>query len=220
MFLISGASYKPLKRFIDICGSLFVLLLLSPLFVWTAYKVRKNLGNPVIFKQIRPGLNEMPFTNYKFRSMRDAYDANGRSLPDSERLTQFGRFLRASSLDELPELWNVLRGDMSLVGPRPLLVSFLPLFSEDDARRHSVRPGITGLAQINGRNEMTWQKRIEYDINYIEHMSLALDVKIIWRTLQPVIHKSGINSDTGKTIITPPTEIKRPDILKQLGYEK
>ena len=220
MFLISGASYRPLKRFIDICGSLFVILLLSPLFIWTACKVRKNLGRPVIFKQIRPGLNEMPFTNYKFRSMRDTYDANGDPLSDSERLTPFGEFLRASSLDELPELWNVLRGDMSLVGPRPLLVSFLPLFSENDARRHSVRPGITGLAQINGRNEMTWQKRIEYDIDYVKHISLALDMKIIWRTLRPVMHKSGINSDKGKTIITPPAEIKRPDILKKLGYEK
>lgn len=220
MFPFSGAGYRPLKRLMDICGSVTALALFSPLMLYVAYKVKNNLGSPVLFKQARPGRGEKPFMNYKFRSMRDIYDADGKPLPDSERLTPFGEFLRSSSLDELPELWNVLRGEMSLVGPRPLLVSFLPLFSEEEARRHSVKPGITGWAQVNGRNEMTWRKRNEYDLWYVEHMSFPLDMKILWMTVRAVFNRSGINSGADKTIITPPTEIKRPCILEKIGYKK
>ena len=217
MFLLSGKSYLPLKRAIDIAGSACALALFSPLLLLVAWKVKKNLGSPVIFAQMRPGLNEKPFRNYKFRSMKDAADASGRPLPDEERLTPFGKKLRSTSLDELPELWNVLRGDMSLVGPRPLLIDFLPLFDEDEARRHSVRPGITGLAQVNGRNAMSWDERTAYDLEYVENISLWLDLKIIWRTVAAVFSRSGINAGAHETIITPPTTVKRPHILRQLG---
>ena len=168
----------------------------------------------------RPGLGEKPFLNYKFRTMKDALDENGRPLPDEERLTPFGKKLRSSSLDELPELWNVLRGDMSLVGPRPLLVEFLPLFDENEARRHSVRPGITGLAQVNGRNAMSWDERTAYDLEYIDNISLRLDLKILWRTVAAVFSRKGIDAGAHETIITPPTTIKRPNILEQLGLDK
>ncbi len=220
MFLLSGKSYLPLKRLLDIVGSCSALLVFSPLMLLVAHKVKKNLGSPVIFAQRRPGLGEKPFLNYKFRSMKDPVDENGRPLPDEERLTPFGRKLRSTSLDELPELWNVLRGDMSLVGPRPLLVEFLPLFDENEARRHSVRPGITGLAQVNGRNAMSWDERTAYDLEYVENISLRLDLKILWRTVAAVFSRKGIDAGTHETIITPPTTIKRPHILEQLGLDK
>jgi len=220
MLLLSGKSYLPLKRALDIIGAGCALLLFSPLLAIVARKVKKNLGSPVIFSQMRPGLNERPFRNYKFRSMKDAADADGRPLPDEERLTPFGKKLRSTSLDELPELWNVLKGDMSLVGPRPLLVDFLPLFDEDEARRHSVRPGITGLAQVNGRNAMSWDARTAYDLEYVENISLWLDIKIIWRTVAAVFSRKGIDAGEHETIITPPTEVKRPHILEQLGIIK
>lgn len=187
--------------------------------LFVAWKVKKNLGSPVIFTQLRPGLEEKVFQNYKFRSMKNAFDREGKPLPDGERLTDFGRFLRASSLDELPEFWNVLKGEMSLVGPRPLLISFLPLFDEKEALRHSVLPGITGWAQVNGRNGMTWEKRNAYDLFYVENMSLALDLRIIWMTVKTVVLREGVNAGANETIIKPPTEVKRPHILQELGYE-
>ena len=152
--------------------------------------------------------------------MRQAVDASGRPLPDRERLTPFGRELRRSSLDELPELWNVLKGEMSLVGPRPLLVDFLPLFSEEEARRHSVRPGLTGLAQINGRNAMSWEKRLQYDLEYVDRLSLWLDLKILWRTAAVVLRRNGIDAGAGETIIAPPAEIKRPRALEKIKGAK
>ena len=220
MFLLSGKSYLPLKRLLDIIGASCALLLFSPLMLLVARRVKKELGSPVIFAQPRPGLDEKSFLNYKFRSMKDAVDGNGRPLPDEERLTPFGRKLRSTSLDELPELWNVLKGDMSLVGPRPLLIEFLPLFDENEARRHSVRPGITGLAQVNGRNAMSWDARTAYDLTYVENISLWLDLKIIWRTVAAVFSRKGIDAGEHETIITPPKTIKRPHILKQLGLDK
>ena len=220
MFLLSGKSYLPLKRLLDIVSASCALLLFSPLMLLVARRVKKELGSPVIFAQPRPGLGEKPFLNYKFRSMKDAVDEKGRPLPDEERLTPFGRKLRSTSLDELPELWNVLKGDMSLVGPRPLLIEFLPLFDENEARRHSVRPGITGLAQVNGRNAMSWDARTAYDLTYVENISLWLDLKIIWRTVAAVFSRKGIDAGEHETIITPPKTIKRPHILKQLGLDK
>ena len=220
MILISGKSYLPLKRLMDIAGSLGALLILSPLMVGVALRVKRELGSPVIFAQPRPGRGEKIFMNYKFRSMRQAVDASGRPLPDRERLTPFGRRLRRSSLDELPELWNVLKGDMSLVGPRPLLVDFLPLFGEEEARRHSVRPGLTGLAQVSGRNAMSWEKRLQYDLEYVDRLSLWLDLKILWRTVAAVLRRDGIDAGEGETVIAPPTEIKRPRALKKIKGAK
>ena len=219
MSLLKGQGYGPVKRLMDIAGASCALILFSPLMLFVALKVRKKLGSPVIFSQMRPGLHEKAFRNYKFRSMRDAFDAQGHPLPDSERLTPFGQRLRSTSLDELPELWNVLKGDMSLVGPRPLLVGFLPLFSDEEAQRHSVRPGITGWAQVNGRNAMTWDKRNEYDLYYVRNMGLLFDLKIIWQTIATVFKRNGINAGANETIIAPPTQIQRPHILEQLGYK-
>lgn len=218
--LVSKKGYPFLKRGMDIVGALAALIILSPVMVYVACRVKKNLGSPVLFYQIRPGLHERAFKIYKFRSMAEVFDSDGTPLPDIERLTSFGAFLRSSSLDELPELWNVLKGDMSLVGPRPLLVEFLPLYSEEEARRHFVRPSITGLAQINGRNSITWDKRLEYDCYYVENMSLLLDLKIMWKTISIVIRKDGTSAGEKETIITPPKTIKRPNILKELGYVK
>ena len=160
-----------LKRLLDIVIASSALVLLSPVYAFVAYKVRKNLGSPVLFRQVRPGLNGKPFEMIKFRSMKDAVDAQGHSLPDSERLTSFGQMLRSSSLDEMPELWNVLKGEMSIVGPRPLLMEYLPLYNEQQAKRHNVRPGITGYAKVNGRNAMSWEKKFELDTWYVENRS-------------------------------------------------
>ena len=182
-----------LKRAFDIAASTSALVVLSPVLAITAYKVKKELGSPVLFRQTRPGLHGKPFEMIKFRTMKDATDKEGNALPDSERLTEFGKKLRASSLDELPELWNVLKGDMSLVGPRPLLMEYLPLYSPEQAKRHNVRPGVTGYAQVNGRNSLSWEDKFKLDIWYVEHQSLWLDMKILLKTVKKVLIKDGIN---------------------------
>jgi lipopolysaccharide/colanic/teichoic acid biosynthesis glycosyltransferase len=173
--------------------ALIALVLLSPLLLVTALLVRIQLGSPVLFSQVRPGLHGQPFRMIKFRSMTDARDASGALLPDAQRLPPFGRFLRASSLDELPELWNVLKGDMSLVGPRPLLMEYLPLYTAEQARRHDVRPGITGWAQVNGRNAISWDDKFRLDVWYVDHHSLSLDLKIVWMTVRAVFGAKGIS---------------------------
>lgn len=189
-----------LKRLLDIVIASSALVLLSPVYAFVAYKVRKNLGSPVLFRQVRPGLNGKPFEMIKFRSMKDAVDAQGDSLPDSERLTPFGQMLRASSLDEMPELWNVIKGDMSIVGPRPLLMEYLPLYNEQQAKRHNVRPGITGYAQVNGRNAISWEKKFELDTWYVENQSLWLDFKIMLKTIKKVIAKDDISAEGEATM--------------------
>lgn len=185
---------KAMKRFVDITGSILGLVLLSPVLLIVWAMVRRDMGSPVLFRQTRPGLNGQPFQMVKFRTMRDATDSSGNPLPDSERLTNFGRFLRSSSLDELPELWNVLRGDMSLVGPRPLLMEYLPLYSPKQARRHEVRPGITGWAQINGRNSVSWNEKFELDVWYVDNRNFRFDLKIIWLTIRKVFKRDGISA--------------------------
>lgn len=179
-----------IKRLLDIFISLFGMLILSPVYLVVAVLVRLKLGSPVIFHQKRPGYQEKIFTLCKFRTMTDARDENGELLPDSERLTKFGLFLRKTSLDELPELWNIFKGDMSLIGPRPLLVSYLPWYTEREKLRHTVRPGLTGLAQVSGRNYIEWDKRLEKDVEYVEHLSFAMDVKVLWMTVKVVFGKS------------------------------
>jgi len=183
------------KRLFDIVVSIVALIILSPVIFFVSRKVAINLGKPVLFKQKRPGLNGQIFEMTKFRSMKDACDENGHVLPDSERLTPFGSKLRSSSLDELPGLWNVLKGDMSLVGPRPLLVEYLPLYSQDQARRHDVRPGITGWAQINGRNALSWEDKFKLDVWYVENRTFWLDFKILLLTVKKVFVKEGISAD-------------------------
>lgn len=189
---IGGGIAQVMKRTVDIVGAVVGLVLLAPFFLVTASVVRLSLGAPVLFRQIRPGLKGRPFALYKFRTMRDATAADARSLPDAARLTSVGRFLRSWSLDELPELWNVLKGDMSLVGPRPLLMEYLPLFSSSQARRHDVRPGITGWAQVSGRNALTWEERLALDVWYVDHRSLSLDVQILLRTVATVLARHGV----------------------------
>ena len=189
-----------LKRLLDILASAAGLLLLSPVFLLLIYLIRKNLGAPVFFTQTRPGEDGKPFKMVKFRSMRDAVDANGQALPDSERLTPFGRRLRSTSLDELPELWNILRGDMSIVGPRPLLVKYLPYYSQTERRRHAVRPGLTGLAQVNGRNLTSWAERFAYDVDYVDHISFALDAKIVLMSIRCVLSREGISAEGSATM--------------------
>ena len=189
-----------LKRAFDIAASTSALVVLSPVLATTAYKVKKELGSPVLFRQTRPGLHGKPFEMIKFRTMKDATDKEGNALPDSERLTEFGKKLRASSLDELPELWNVLKGDMSLVGPRPLLMEYLPLYSPEQAKRHNVRPGVTGYAQVNGRNSLSWEDKFKLDTWYVEHQSLWLDMKILLKTVKKVIIKDGISAEGEATM--------------------
>ena len=184
-----------LKRLLDICVAGLALLLLSPVLVVLAILVRVKLGSPVLFRQTRPGLHGEPFEMMKFRTMTDGRDANGELLPDDQRLVPFGRFLRSSSLDELPELLNVLRGDMSLVGPRPLLMAYLPLYNAHQRRRHEVRPGITGWAQINGRNNVTWQEKFDLDVWYVDHVGLWLDLKILLLTAWTVLRRDGVSKD-------------------------
>ncbi|MGB3110642.1 MAG: sugar transferase [Psychrobacter alimentarius] len=188
------------KRLFDMTAATLALILLSPIYAITAYKVSKNLGSPVLFRQTRPGLNGKPFEMIKFRTMKNAIDTAGNPLPDSERLTSFGQALRNSSLDELPGLWNVLKGDMSLVGPRPLLIEYLPLYNEAQKRRHLVRPGITGYAQVNGRNAIGWDKKFELDTWYVDNQSLWLDIKILFKTVKKVLVKDGISADGEATM--------------------
>ena len=189
-----------LKRTFDIATSASALVVLSPVLAITAYKVKKELGSPVLFRQTRPGLHGKPFEMIKFRTMKDATDKAGNALPDSKRLTEFGKKLRASSLDELPELWNVLKGDMSLVGPRPLLMEYLPLYNAEQAKRHNVRPGVTGYAQVNGRNSLSWEDKFKLDTWYVEHQSLWLDMKILLKTVKKVIIKDGISAEGEATM--------------------
>ena len=189
-----------LKRAFDIAASTSALVVLSPVLAITAYKVKKELGSPVLFRQTRPGLHGKPFEMIKFRTMKDATDKEGNALPDSERLTEFGKKLRASSLDELPELWNVLKGDMSLVGPRPLLMEYLPLYNAEQAKRHNVRPGVTGYAQVNGRNSLSWEDKFKLDTWYVEHQSFLLDLKILLKTVKKVIIKDGISAEGEATM--------------------
>lgn len=189
-----------IKRLFDIVASAFGLLLLAPVIAIVAWKIRRKLGSPVLFRQVRPGLKGKPFEMIKFRTMRDANDAAGNPLPDSERMTPFGGFLRSSSLDELPELWNVLKGDMSLVGPRPLLMEYLPLYSPEQYRRHEVRPGVTGWAQINGRNALSWDEKFKLDIWYVDNRSFWLDLKIIFLTIKKVVVRDGISADGEATM--------------------
>lgn len=185
------------KRFFDIVLSLIALLLLWPVILLVAILVRVKLGSPVIFHQKRPGYQEKIFTLGKFRTMTDARDASGELLPDAVRLTKFGAFLRKTSLDELPELWNILKGDMSIVGPRPLLVEYLPYYTKRERLRHTIRPGLTGLAQVNGRNFIAWDDRLEKDVEYVEHISFWLDLKILWMTVKVVLAREdvAVNSD-------------------------
>jgi lipopolysaccharide/colanic/teichoic acid biosynthesis glycosyltransferase len=189
-----------LKRIFDLVAGSAALLALSPVLLAISALVRLFLGRPVLFRQIRPGMYGHPFQLVKFRTMTDAKDAAGRLLPDTDRLTRFGKFLRSTSVDELPELWNVIRGDMSLVGPRPLLTEYLPLYSARQARRHEVKPGLTGWAQVNGRNALTWEDRLEMDVWYVENRSLSLDLKIIWMTLGIVLNRKGISHEGSATM--------------------
>ena len=189
-----------MKRLFDVlAASLALILLALPLLVLT-WVIRRKLGSPVLFRQVRPGLHGRSFTMFKFRTMTDERGADGALLPDAQRLTPFGRFLRASSLDELPELWNVLRGDMSLVGPRPLLIEYLPLYTPEQARRHEVRPGITGWAQVNGRNAISWEEKFALDVWYVDNRSLWLDLKILWRTVRKVLVRDGISAPGDATM--------------------
>ena len=189
-----------LKRLFDIISSFVGLVLLSPIIVIVAWKVSRKLGSPVLFRQIRPGKNGKPFEMMKFRTMLDEADANGKPLPDFERMTSFGSFLRASSLDELPGLWNVLKGDMSLVGPRPLLVEYLPLYSPEQSRRHDLRPGLSGWAQVNGRNAISWEDKFKLDVWYVDNCSLWLDIKIIFLTIKKVFVRDGISAEGEATM--------------------
>ena len=192
----TGFYEKFVKRFLDLFLSGMALILLSPLLLVTAILVRVKLGSPVIFAQERPGKDEKIFRLHKFRSMSDAQDENGSLLPDGERLTGFGKKLRATSLDELPELWDIFRGKMSIVGPRPLLVEYLPYYTENERHRHDVRPGLTGLAQISGRNTLTWEQKFAYDLEYVQHIGFCEDIKILFRTVGKVLNRSGVQVNT------------------------
>lgn len=189
-----------IKRLFDLTAASTALVILSPIYFTTAYKVKKNLGSPVLFRQTRPGLNGTPFEMVKFRTMTDSRDSEGNLLPNKARLTPFGKMLRNTSLDELPELWNVLKGDMSLVGPRPLLMEYLPLYNDEQSRRHHVRPGITGYAQVNGRNAISWDKKFELDTWYVDNQSLWLDIKILVKTVKKVLVKDDINASESVTM--------------------
>ncbi|HJP47292.1 sugar transferase [Acinetobacter venetianus] len=190
-----------IKRLLDIVIASTALILLSPLYFYVAHKVKKNLGSPVLFRQVRPGLHGKPFEMIKFRTMKDALDEQGNPLPDNERLTPFGKMLRSTSLDEMPELWNVIKGDMSIVGPRPLLMEYLPLYNKEQAKRHDVRPGMTGHAQVNGRNAISWEQKFKLDTWYVENRSLWLDFKIMLQTVKKVIAKDDI-SEAGEATMS------------------
>lgn len=189
-----------IKRFFDIIASIIGLFLLFPVIAVVAFQVFRKLGSPVIFRQARPGKDGKPLEIIKFRTMRDLIDSDGNLLPDSERMTAFGTFLRSTSLDELPELWNVLKGDMSLVGPRPLLMEYLPLYTIEQRRRHEVRPGLTGWAQVNGRNAISWEEKFQLDIWYVDNRSFWLDLKIIYFTAKKVLGRDGVSADGEATM--------------------
>lgn len=189
-----------MKRLFDIFAAAGALVVLSPVLLCVALLARRRLGSPVLFRQTRPGKNGRPFEMLKFRTMTDARDSQGRLLSDAERLTSFGRFLRSTSLDELPELWNVLKGEMSLVGPRPLLMEYLPLYSVEQARRHEVRPGLTGWAQVNGRNALSWEEKFAFDVWYVDNRTFWLDIKIILLTVAGVLKRSGISAEGEATM--------------------
>lgn len=191
---------KCIKRLLDILISAVALIILSPIYLIVAILVRVKLGTPVIFSQQRPGKNEKIFRLYKFRTMTDARGADGELLPDEERMTKFGNMLRSTSLDELPELWNIFIGQMSLVGPRPLLVKYLPLYNEHQKKRHNVRPGLTGLAQVNGRNAISWEERFDLDVEYVENVTFFGDVKILIKTVTTVFQREGIHSENNVTM--------------------
>lgn len=195
-----GFYEKYIKRPQDFCCALAAIIVLSPVMAVTALLVRLKLGSPVLFKQERPGLNGKVFTLYKFRTMTDEKDGEGNLLPDEVRLTSFGKMLRSTSLDELPELFNILNGDMSVVGPRPLLVKYLPLYNEHQARRHEVRPGFTGYAQVHGRNTISWEEKFDLDVKYVDHVSFLGDWKIIFQTVKTVLKREGISSETAATM--------------------
>lgn len=190
---------KWIKRFLDILLSLIILIALSPVLAALAVLVRVRLGSPVLFSQQRPGLGEKIFTLYKFRTMTDERDEEGNLLPDSRRLTPLGKFLRASSLDELPEFFNILKGDMSFIGPRPLLVSYLPYYTEEESLRHTVRPGLTGLAQVSGRNFLDWDRRLQKDVEYVKGLSFSMDCRVLFLTVKAVFSRSGVAEDTNRT---------------------
>mgnify|MGYP001125705582 CR=1 FL=1 len=196
----NGLYRRYFKRPMDFILSLISIIILSPVLLVVALFVRTKLGSPVIFKQKRPGLNEKVFTMYKFRTMTDERDVNGELLPDDVRLTKFGKILRSTSLDELPELFNILKGDMSIVGPRPLLVQYLPLYNEHQKRRHEVRPGLSGLAQVNGRNAISWEEKFNLDVEYVNTVSFIGDWEIIFKTIKKIFVKEGITSDTSVTM--------------------
>ncbi|MNU55220.1 putative sugar transferase EpsL [compost metagenome] len=200
MLLHPTSGQQMFKRFIDIIASLAALVLLSPVMAIVAWNIRKKLGSPVLFRQVRPGRDGKPFEMVKFRTMRDAVDSKGNPLADSERMTPFGSFLRSSSLDELPELWNVFKGEMSLVGPRPLLMEYLPLYSSEQMRRHEARPGVTGWAQVNGRNALSWEEKFKLDVWYVDNQSLKLDFKILFMTVKKVVFKEGISASGEATM--------------------
>ena len=189
-----------IKRLIDVFVAAMALVVLSPVMALIAWAVRRTMGSPVLFRQVRPGYLGKLFRMYKFRTMRDAIRPDGRPLPDTERLTSFGKFLRGTSLDELPELWNVLKGEMSLVGPRPLLPEYLPLYTPEQARRHDVKPGVTGWAQVNGRNAISWEEKLALDVWYVDHRSLWLDLRILFLTLKKVFLREGIDQPGGVTM--------------------
>ncbi|RUO74522.1 sugar transferase [Pseudidiomarina sediminum] len=189
-----------MKRCLDFFAALVGLLALFPVILVLSILIRVKLGSPIFFSQVRPGLHGKPFRMVKFRTMRDANDSNGNPLPDAERLTSFGNFLRATSLDELPELWNVLKGEMSLVGPRPLLMEYLELYSPEQARRHEVRPGVTGWAQVNGRNAISWEQKFELDVWYVDNRTLWLDIKILFLTVKKVFVREGISAEGEATM--------------------
>ena len=189
-----------IKRPMDFILSLIAIIILSPVFLIVAFLVKTKLGSPVLFKQERPGLNGTIFNMYKFRTMTDEKNENGELLPDSIRLTKFGKFLRSTSLDELPGLFNIFKGDMSIIGPRPLLVQYLPLYNEHQKRRHEVRPGLSGLAQVNGRNAISWEEKFNYDVEYVDNVNFTTDWKIILLTIKKVFIREGINSETAATM--------------------
>ena len=204
-----------IKRFLDILLSFSALIILSPLMLAVALLVRIKLGSPIIFCQERPGKNEHIFTLYKFRTMTDKRNEQGELMPDEVRLTKFGKFLRSTSLDEFPELWNILKGDMSIVGPRPLLVKYLPLYNEMQKHRHDVRPGLTGWAQVHGRNAISWEEKFNYDVWYVEHLSFAVDIITVMQTFKKVLKREGITSETAATA----EEFRSPTLPKEEIHE-